>query len=127
MSFPYPYQRVKDPLAIPSGALRHWIQIQQQDSAQDAAGGPVDNWQTVYSTMSAIETLTMQEVYQTGQLVGRVSHRVTVRWPGSSIPLVQGMRVLFGARVFMVQAPDNVQERNRVVHLLCLEINGKQP
>lgn len=127
MSFPYPHQGVRDPLAIPSGALRHWIEIQQQSGAQDAMGGPLDNWQTVYSTMSAIETLTMQEVYQTGQLVGRVSHRVTVRWPGSSIPLLQGMRVLFGGRVFMIQAPDNVQERNRVVHLLCLEINGKQP
>lgn len=126
MGYPYPWRGVKDPLAIPSGALRNCVQIQQQNPAQDAAGGPVSAWTTSLTAMAAIETLTMQEVYQTGQLVGRVSHRVTVRWPGASLPILNGMRVLFGGRTLMIQATDNVQERNRVLHLLCLEINESQ-
>ncbi len=35
-----------------------------------------------------------------------------------------GMQVAFGVRKFTVQTVENVQERNRVVHLMCLEVNG---
>jgi SPP1 family predicted phage head-tail adaptor len=126
MPFPYPWQGVRDPLAVPSGAMRSWVEIQQQGPGRDAAGGPANQWATVWSTMSAIATLSQSEVYEPGQIVGRVSHRVTVRWPGASVPILEGMRVLFDGRTFRIQAVDNVQERNRVLHLLCLEIDGSQ-
>ena len=122
MGFPYPHQSVKDPLSIPSGAMRHEIVIQKQVSGQDSFGQPQPNWTPVLTVLAAISTLSMREVYQM-QFIGQVSHRITFRWPGSSSAITGGMRVLFGSRVFLIQAPDNVQERNRVLHLLCLEIN----
>lgn len=125
MPFPYPWQGIKDPLAIPSGAMRSYVQIQRQ-GGRDAAGGLADVWTPVWSTMAAIATLSQSEVYEPGQIVGRVSHRVTVRWPGASMVIAEGMRVAYNGRTFQIQAVDNVQERNRVLHLLCLEINGSQ-
>lgn len=125
MPFPYPHQGIRDPLAIPSGAMRHEIQIQQQTSAQDSFGQPQQSWTTVLTTLAAIATLSQREVYQL-QFLAQVSHRITIRWPGSSIGIAGGMRILFGSRVFQIQTPDNVQERNRVLHMMCLEINPVQ-
>jgi SPP1 family predicted phage head-tail adaptor len=125
MPFPYPWQGVRDPLAIPSGAMRHEIQIQQQTTTPDSFGQPQPTWTTVLTAMAAFATLSEREVYQL-QFTAQVTHRITVRWPGTSIGIAGGMRVLFGTRVFLIQTPDNVQERNRVLHLMCLEINPVQ-
>lgn len=124
MPFPYPWQGVKDPLAIPSGAMRSQVEIQQQAPTPDSAGQPQAAWTTMWTTPAAISTLSMREVYQTAQFAAQVTHRITVRWPGNSIAIVGGQRVAFGSRIFQVQTVENVQERNRVLHLLCLEING---
>ena len=120
----YPWGGPKDPLTIPVGALRHKIDIQQQTGAKDALGGLQNAWTTTYSTLGAIATVSMREVWQTAQFVQQVTHRITLRWPGQSIVITGGMRVRYAGRVFQVQSVENVQERHRLVHLLCQEING---
>jgi SPP1 family predicted phage head-tail adaptor len=122
----YPFQSCKNPLAIPPGAKRYQISIQQKSSTVTGSGSPIASWTTVLTCMSAIKTLMESEAYQTGQFSGHVTHRVSIDWPGVSIGIVAGMQVLFGTRVFTIQGVDNVQERNRVLHLMCLEINGVQ-
>lgn len=126
MPFPYPWQGVRDPLAIPSGAMRSEVTIERPPAAQDAYGQPGGTWTLVWTTLAAIATQSTREVYQASQFVEQITHRITVRWPGASIVLVGGMRVVFGSRIFLVQTVENVQERNRVLHLMCLEINPTQ-
>jgi head-tail adaptor len=117
-----------DPLAINPGPLRHQISIQAQSASQDPETGEQSlSWNMVLTTMAKIATTSSREMYQAGtaaRFVAQVSHLVTIRWPGASVTLAGGMRVLFGARTFVVQTVENVQERNRVVNLTCLEING---
>jgi SPP1 family predicted phage head-tail adaptor len=125
MSYPYPYQNVKDPLALPAGMLRHEISIQQQSSTQDAFGQPLVSWSSIYTCLAAILTMSAKEVFQVSQFVSQITHRITLRWPGE-LGIEAGQRVVFGKRVFLIQALDNVQERNRVLHLMCLELNGVQ-
>lgn len=121
-------QRSADPLALNPGDLRHRIAIQSQSSAQAPnTGEPSSQWNLVHETWAAILTPTSREMYQTGQagqFVAQVTHLVKIRWPGVSVVLYGGMRVQFGARKFVVQTVENVQERNRVVNLLCVEVNG---
>jgi len=125
--WPYPQNRNRNPLAIPAGAKKHFIQVQQEGNTVDAAGGQSSTgWTTVLSCMAAITTLAQKEAYQSGQYSAQVTHRISFDWPGPSIVLIGGMQVLFGSRTFIVQVPDNVQEMNRTVHLMCLEINGSQ-
>jgi len=122
---PYPWRKQPNPFVIPAGSLRFQIAIQQKSSTSfTATGSPLATWSTVWLGMAAMNTLTQREVYQTGQFSGQVTHRVSIYWPGASIAIVSGMQVLFGTRTFTIQAVDNVQERNRVLHLMCLEING---
>jgi hypothetical protein len=48
---------------------------------------------------------------------------LTIRWPGASITLAPGMRVVFGNNTYLVQAADNVLHRNRIVRLACLMVD----
>jgi SPP1 family predicted phage head-tail adaptor len=125
-TWPYPWLKNKNPFAIPPGSLRNQIAVQQKSNTVTGTGSPLASWTTILTCMAAINTTAEREVYQTGQFSGQVTHRVSIYWPGVSIPITAGMQVLFGTRVFTIQAVDNVQERNRVLHLMCLEINGVQ-
>lgn len=116
----------KDPLVIQPGELRHQVQIQQQASGQASDGSPSTSWNTVLMTMAAIYTQGSKEVYQAAQFTAQVSHVLKIRWPGIGITIQGGMQVLFGSRTFKLQTVDNVLERNRVLMLHCLELNGVQ-
>jgi SPP1 family predicted phage head-tail adaptor len=113
-----------DPLAIDAGRLRHPIQIQSLLQTQSATGALTDSWQTVHQTMAAIDTMSSREVWSASQFTEEVTHVVTIRWPGSTISIQGGQQILFGPRTFKLQTVENVQERNRVLILHCLEING---
>lgn len=130
MAWPYPWKRVQDPLIIPSGALRNAIQIQAQTAgAQDANGQPTGTWNPVLTCFAAIETDNMREVFQEG-FVSQVIHKISIRWPGPTVPILASMRVVVDpvpggqSSVYEIQAVENVQQRNRVVKLTCLEIDN---
>lgn len=115
-----------DPLAIDSGELRHPIQIQQQSASQTGTGAPVAAWTTILATQAKISTASSREAYQAMQFTALVSHVIKIRWPGTSVVILGGQQVVFGSRVFKLQTVENVLERNRVLLLHCLEINGPQ-
>jgi head-tail adaptor len=127
----YPWQGVKDPLAIPAGALRNAIRIQSQSATQDAAGQQINSWTTALSCFAAIEAFTVRQVFQDG-FVSQVVHKITIRWPGPSIPILANMRVVVDpvpgglSSMYLVQGVENVQQRNRKVVLTCLEIDNAQ-
>jgi head-tail adaptor len=130
MAWPFPWQKVTDPLVIPSGALRNAIQIQAQTAGtQDANGQPSGTWNLVLSCFAAIETENMREVFQEG-FVSQVVHKISIRWPGPSVPILANMRVVVDpvpggqSSMYLIQAVENVQQRNRVVKLTCLEIDN---
>jgi SPP1 family predicted phage head-tail adaptor len=107
--------------SINPGLLRHQIQIEAQTAATDGAGQRQDVWTTMFGAYAAIDTLSLREMYQSGQDTSQVTHRVTLRWTND--PIVPGMQVMFGARRFRIQSVDNVLELNVLVKLLCLELN----
>lgn len=110
-------------LSINPSELRHQVQIQARTSAQDTAGQPVDTWNTVGTVRAKLETLNQQQYFQQGELTSQVSHKLTIRY--TSLPITAGMQVLFGARKFKIQAmAENVDERNTLMRILCLEIAG---
>jgi SPP1 family predicted phage head-tail adaptor len=129
--WPYPWNKSRNPFAIPPGAKRNQIQIQQKSSSQSPTGSPQAGWVPVLTCMAALQTLVGREVYQSGTFSGQMTHRVSIDWPGASVLITAGMQVALlqqgiPTRTFTIQAPpENVQERNRVLHLLCLEISGQ--
>ena len=124
MAWPY---TAKDPLLIPPGQLRNEITLQAQSQAPDAVtGAPSASWATVMTTMAGIASQGSREVFQAQQYASQVTHVLTVRWPGTGVAIAGGMRVSFGTRTFTVQSVENVMERNRVMKLMCVEVDGVQ-
>lgn len=129
MPLPYPYKKVRDPLAIPPGLLRHQVEIQQPSATQDSMGTPTDSWTTVLTTFASVEDAKsaegvdrMSEGWYSP--AAEITHVVRMRWPGASIPLAAGYQVLFNGRALKVQFVTNVQQRNRVILLGCIEVNA---
>jgi SPP1 family predicted phage head-tail adaptor len=118
------YQPRNNPLAISPGELRHQVTIQSPVYAADANGmstTPVD-WVMVRTPHAAIYTAGGRETSMASQIVSEVSHTVKVRW--TPAPIKANFRVLFEGRTFIVQYVENVLERNRVLLLYCLEVDG---
>lgn len=115
----------KDPLVIAAGELRHAISIQQpQYSAAGSRGMSITptSWTDVRDTRAAIYTAGGRETSQASQIVSEVSHVVKVRW--TLLTIKANYRVVYGSRTFTVQYVENVLERNRVLLLYCLEVDG---
>lgn len=115
-----------NPLYLRAGELRHAVQIQTASSTRDAAGQPVSAWTVVLTTRAKIENSGGQaykESFSNSSLAAQSTDLLTIRWPGNSITVAPGMRVIFGNNTFLVQDVDNVLHRNRVVRLACLMID----
>jgi SPP1 family predicted phage head-tail adaptor len=125
MAIPNRFTQV-DPLAIDPGELRHKIQIQQASSTRDAAGQPVSTWNVVLTTWAKIAapgSMTYKERFANNTFSSQSSDFITIRWPGASITIEPGMRVIFGDNIYLIQAVDNVLHRNRKVNLACIQID----
>jgi SPP1 family predicted phage head-tail adaptor len=111
-----------NPLMLPWG-VREQVTLQALTGPQDAAGQP--SWQQVCSMLGVVSTLSSREVYQAQQFSAQVTHSVAIMYP-AGVAVSGGMRLLFRSRVFTIQAIENVQERNKVLKLMCIEIDGVQ-
>lgn len=82
------------------------------------------------TTRADITTLTTNEKYQAQQFTSEVSHRIKFRWPGADATLKPGYQILFAGaganHTYIVQAIENVEERNRLMSVLALEINATE-
>ena len=104
--------------------LRHTVQIQSQSTDTDSFGQPLQTWTTILTARVSIEAIKQAELYQAGQLTSQVTHLITLRWP--AVNITAGMRALYGSHIYKIQAVINVEERNIVLKLLVLEINGTE-
>jgi SPP1 family predicted phage head-tail adaptor len=110
--------------SIGSGELAHLIEIQKPRTAPgDTFGQSITPaiYDTVLTVRAAIEAMSGAERNEMGQLVSEISHKVTIRWTPTFVGA--NFRVLWGTRVFTVQAVTNALERNRILELTCIEVN----
>lgn len=115
----------KDPLVVNGGELRHAVTVQSPQYGTAGARGESitpSTWATVRTTRAAIYTAGGRETSMASQIVSEVSHVVKLRWTPAVIKAND--RVVFGARYFTVQYVENVLERNRVLLLYCIEVDG---
>lgn len=108
--------------SVEPGELRHLIEIQDRSTTSDSFGQPQQIWGTVSTCMAGINIVTMREAFGSNQLTSQSSDIWTARWTPVSIQ--PGMRIVFRGETFLVQAINNVDKRNVLLHILCLQINA---
>ena len=90
--------------------------------AVDSFGQPLTTWTAYRTTRASIRLLSGQELYQGEEFTSAAQLRIRMRWTDNNTK--PGHRILFGGRTYVVQICDNVMQRNRVLQLTCLEIDG---
>lgn len=105
------------------GQLRHRLEIQEQRSVRDEWGNQVSEWFTVATAWAAIEPIRGEEYWAAGAQRGETIHRVTMRYVPGVTP---EHRLLFGDRILEIESTLNLEERSRLLELLCKErLNGQ--
>ncbi len=102
-----------------AGNLRHRITIQQLATVSDGTGGTTTTWQTFATVRAAIEPFTGGEYFDSQQTTSKISTRIRLRYLAGVKP---AMRVLYGSRVYNIEATINVEEKNQELQLLCTEV-----
>ena len=97
------------------GLLRKRVTFQTRNTATDAYGAQVNTWVDLVTVYASIEPLSGGELYAAQSVQSEVSHNITVRYrPELAVPkIVAAMRVVYGTRIFNLQASINTEERNR--------------
>lgn len=112
------------------GSLRHRVTIQTPGVGGGnpfQTGDSADAWVTVITTWASIQPLTSKEVFQAGQTAMKVSHKITIRYPGTSYSVSAGDQVLYKGRVFeLLTGIENPDERNISLALLAYELDPVQ-
>lgn len=100
------------------GDLCHRIKLQTGTRTSDGAGGSTISWADTATVWASVEPVTGREPYAANQLQGQVSHKIQIRYRSG---VTHGTRVLFGTRVFDVQAVLNDKEGDESLTLYCQE------
>lgn len=123
MSFSRLIQKVTPTLC--AGRLRHRIDIVQPNfNDQDSTGGfNLSDFTIVATVWGSIQALCGEEKFAAHEFVSQVSHQVVIRYTSG---INSGMQVRFQGRTFQIEAVLNPDERNKVLILLCIEINDSR-
>jgi len=101
------------------GDLRHQVLLQRYALLQDALDEPIETWATISTAWAKISPVTGQEFFAADQLNSSVDHKITVRYIAGLSPKD---RVLFGTRIFNIEAILDTDERRRYLTLMASEL-----
>ncbi len=113
-----------DPLILDAGILRHTVTISMPSPAGDAFGATSNVFVPVLTTRVSLQQITAKSMYQAGSLSTQVTHKLRMRYR-PDITIDPSCRVTYLTKTYRVVNVDNILERNRVMELLLLELDGK--
>lgn len=110
-------------MAMKAGKMRHLVTIQRQTGARDTSGNETDTWNTFATVWAHIEPYVGsaragREEFTGNQMVGLDYTRFHLRYLAGLAPKD---RILYGARIFDIQAVNNRDERNFELELIAKE------
>lgn len=100
------------------GILRNQVVIQRKTSTQSTTGEEVITWVNVAMVWASIEPLRGQEFLEAARLAADIDARIRIRYRAGILP---SMRVVFGERIFDIQAVIHVKELKREMQLMVKE------
>lgn len=101
------------------GDLRHRITIQSPTgTAQNQCGEDVPAYTTFATVWAAVEPLRGREYLEAQKIRPEMQYRVRIRYLAG---VTTDMQVVYRGKILDIQSIINVDERNRELHLMCLE------
>jgi SPP1 family predicted phage head-tail adaptor len=106
---------------VQSGKLRHRLEIQIPTEVRDDIGGTRYDWLPLTTVWGSVEPLKARELFEAAKIEARLSHRITTRFY-PSFSQQWRLRLVNTTRIFNVHSARNVEERQRMLEILALEI-----
>ena len=106
-----------------SGELRHRIELLASTSTPDGMGGSTSGWSIFATVWSKIVPLRGRAFMEAKAAQSEVSHRIEMRFMDG---ITAAMKVRYEGRIFSIDAVLNIGERNRELHLMCVERSDEQ-
>lgn len=101
-----------------AGRLKHKVVFQTRTETRDAHGGVSTAWGTAFKDFIAIEPVRSKEQLAAGQINTETTHTGVMRYRSG---VTTGHRILWGSRIFDINAVVNPCERGRALELLLKE------
>lgn len=98
--------------------LRHLIQIQTLDAANELDGDTENAWSNERQEWAYIRPLMGRELEQSQQMQSHTTHKITTRW---FTGFDSERRFTYGSRIFHVESAVNIEERDRFIEWQCVE------
>lgn len=104
-----------------AGRLRHLVALQQPVAgAADATGHATESWATYATVHAEITPQTARQISSANAEDGRITHVLTIRARGD---VTSEHQVVWGGRTMrIVRPPIDIDERGRLLQLLCDEV-----
>jgi len=105
-----------------AGLLKHRIDLQSNSETVDALGGVVSGWSNYATSVPATVTpLRGVERDGSGQIETQTTYKITIRCLASVENVSPKYRVQYDGRTFDIKSVVDVQERHRMIELMCVE------
>ncbi|PCI04336.1 MAG: phage head-tail adapter protein [Hyphomicrobiales bacterium] len=95
---------------IQSGSFRRRVTLQEETETPDGCGGFTTGWVSVSDIWAQITPVGSASISRADNVDQEVTHTVMVRKTGN---LQQGMRLLFGSRIFLINSVYDPDETGR--------------
>jgi SPP1 family predicted phage head-tail adaptor len=116
---------------VSAGRLNRRIQIQANTTSQDAFGGVIQNWSTLYSCWANIDVQGSQLQYSTAEFISNTTYRITIRYT-SSVVISPSQRVIYTdpatgiVHTYEIKGVMNDLQENKQLTLLCYSLDNKE-
>lgn len=100
------------------GAMRHRVVIQNRMKTDDSFGQEPQTWLDVLSCYAQIEPVSGMSQLAAAAQQSSVSHSIFIRFRNG---INARQRVVFGSRIFEIDAAINIDERSVYLQLECTE------
>lgn len=113
--------------ASKAGARRHLVEVQENTPTVNAVGEETPAWSTVCALRAYLRPAVGWERGTGGQTEAVSSHVVETRWPGSAVAVTPLHRLKIGPGIFNVTWTDDIEGRQRILLIGCLERTEAPP
>ncbi len=104
-----------------AGRLRHRLEIQAPTEVQDDIGGVRFDYRPLTTVWGSVEPLRTRELLEAQKMEARISHRITLRYV-RHFNYQWRIRLLETTRLFDLFPARNIDERNRTLEVLAMEV-----
>jgi len=99
--------------------LRHRVIIQQNQPTINAFGEETEQWVDVATVWAAVEPIKGREFFAAQKENAETTARISIRYRTG---ILADMRILYGNKIFEINAIIDVEERHIELQLMCQEL-----